>query len=274
MKLQRHSLDTARTHERAVHLERENDLLKAELAVLRASPHPDSTSASQTHVQELTLSLRKLSQKMSLTEEKLLQSTTAIVSAQADSMKARAALEAAYELGARVRGREETGKAKERDLEWQIRKLEEQLKMSDVVVGEYAALVRGMEARNKSSDSNGHLDEMTLASTLGDRKLSLERVVNEFQAQHDELSQELDRTKAELEVARSQLYAGKKGEDTVVTELGRTKTELEKLKVDDGTAAKMVARYMYEFVSSLPISLFIPASGNSLSRLPTDCLPP
>ena len=242
MKLQRHSLDTARTHERAVHLERENDLLKAELAVLRASPHPDSTSASQTHVQELTLSLRKLSQKMSLTEEKLLQSTTAIVSAQADSMKARAALEAAYELGARV--------------------------------SEYAALVRGMEARNKSSDSNGHLDEMTLASTLGDGKLSLERVVNEFQAQHDELSQELDRTKAELEVTRSQLYAGKKGEDTVVTELGRTKTELEKLKVDDGTAAKMVARYMYEFVSSLPISLFTPASGNSLSRLPTDCLPP
>ncbi|KAF9553729.1 hypothetical protein CPC08DRAFT_217549 [Agrocybe pediades] len=38
VKLQRHSLDSTRAHERAVYHERENDALKAEIAILRANP--------------------------------------------------------------------------------------------------------------------------------------------------------------------------------------------------------------------------------------------
>ena len=93
MKLQRYSLDTTRTHKQTVSLKRENDLLKVELAVLRATPTPSDLSfASQAHIQELTLSLRKLSHKLTLTEEVLLAKTEALITAQADLTKARGRL--------------------------------------------------------------------------------------------------------------------------------------------------------------------------------------
>ncbi|KAF8967352.1 hypothetical protein BDZ97DRAFT_2073691 [Flammula alnicola] len=266
VKLQRHSLDSVRVHERAVHFERENDLLKAELAVLRANPHPDAsptTSDTQTQIQELTLSLRRLSHKLSSTEDELLAKTTELVHAHAETLKAKASADNAYELGARVRGREEAGKVREQDLERKIRQLEEDMKMADVVINEYAALVREMEAKSSATFSSefGHSNGSAQASadlepgdvtsapkffatTLLESKLSRERLLGQFQDNSEKLEAELYRVNAELEVATSQLEAEKKGNGAIENELGLTKTELEKLRLEDGTAAKMVARYM------------------------------
>ncbi|KAF9524456.1 hypothetical protein CPB83DRAFT_897854 [Crepidotus variabilis] len=238
VKLQRYSLDTARTHERSSRLERDNELLRAELAVLRDSNRAHDPLTSQMHVQELTLSLRKLSEKLTLTEEALLEKTTSLVNAETDSIKARVAQDAAYELGATVRGREEAGKLREWDLELKISTLEEQLRMSDAVVGEYAALVRGMEGRTKNSTDS------TISSVLPQNKLDLQHMVEKFQQEHVETLQELERTRSILDVVNAKLNGQRTGEEALRAEYGRTRTELERLKIDDGTAAKMVSRYM------------------------------
>jgi hypothetical protein len=234
-----------RVHERAVHLERENDLLRAELAVLRANPHTNSSSEAQSQVQELTLSLRRLSHKLSLTEEFLFAKTNELIHAHAESVTAKANADNAYELGARVRGREEAGKVRERDLERKVVQLEEDLKMADVVMKEYAALVRGMEAKSsESGHSNGDIPQ-TLAATFSESELSRERFLLQFRTDSEKLHLQLEDVTAKLEKATAQLAAATSSNQAIRAELGRTRTELEKLQLEDGTAAKMVSRYMY-----------------------------
>jgi hypothetical protein len=227
-------------------LERENDLLRAELAVLRANPHTNSSSEGQTQVQELTLSLRRLSHKLSLTEEFLFAKTTELIHAHAESITAKANADNAYELGARVRGREEAGKVRERDLERKAVQLEEDLKMADVVMKEYAALVRGMEARSsESGHSNGDALQILAAATLSESELSRERLLLQFRTDSERLHVQLEDVTAKLETTAAQLAAATSSNQAVCAELGRTRTELEKLHLEDGTAAKMVSRYMY-----------------------------
>ncbi|KIM36433.1 hypothetical protein M413DRAFT_31670 [Hebeloma cylindrosporum] len=241
VKLQRHSLDNVRVHERAVHLERENDLLRAELAVLRANPHTNVASEAQTQVQELTLSLRRLSHKLSLTEEFLFAKTTQLIHAHAEAVTAKANADKAYELGARMRGREEAGKVRERNLERKVMQLEEDLKMAHVVMGEYADLVRDMEAKSSQS---GHDAPQTLAATLTESELSQERSLLQFQADIEKLHLQLEDVTAKLEKTTAQLTAANSSNEIICAELARTRTELEKLQLEDGTAAKMVSRYM------------------------------
>lgn len=228
-----------------MHLERENDVLKAEIAILRANPHPNgqsSTTESQNQVQELTLSLRRLSQKLSLTEEALLTTNTELATAHASTAKASANADNAYELGARVRGREEEGLVRQRELEWKIKKLEEELRMSDRVVQEYASLVRSMQAQPSSDSQPNDLQE-----SLKEGKIGLDRLSNELQGECDVLARKLDKNTAELEVCNSKLDAERKRNEIVLAELGRTRTELSKLQLEDGTAAKMVSRYMHVY---------------------------
>ena len=250
MKLQRYSLDTARTHERAVSLKRENDLLKAELAVLRATPTPtDLSFSSQADIQELTLSLRKLSHKLTLTEEALLAKTEALITAQADLTKAQIGLEVAYELGVELRSREDVEKVRAKKLELKIMQLEEAIRMSDVAIAEYAKLVRDMEARPMSlgstvQPSKERAGDANIMSALSEGRFNSQHLAENFRAQCEELHHEVLGLQGELEVARSQLEAENKGEKAILAECAWMKTELDKLKIDDKTAAKLVARYM------------------------------
>ena len=226
-------------------MERENDLLRAELAVLRANPHTNSSSEAQSQVQELTLSLRRLSHKLSLTEEFLFAKTNELIHAHAESVTAKANADNAYELGARVRGREEAGKVRERDLERKVVQLEEDLKMADVVMKEYAALVRGMEAKSsESGHSNGDIPQ-TLATAQSESEFSRERLMLQFRTDFEKLHLQLEDVTAKLEKTTAQLAAATSSDQAIRAELGRTRTELEKLQLEDGTAAKMVSRYMY-----------------------------
>ncbi|PPQ84326.1 hypothetical protein CVT26_011434, partial [Gymnopilus dilepis] len=262
LKLQHHSLASTHAHERAAHLERENDALRAEVAVLRANPYPPSSSSTthashhpsplETHsqVQELTLSLRRLSHKLTLTEDALLSKTTALAAAQAEAARAGRLREAAYELGARVRGREEEALGRAGELELKVRTLEEQLRMSDSVIQEYAALVRRMEGVRSStsstfSDAEKEKEKSShLPLCLHDHKTLLDSLSAQFASESQELQSRLHQKTAELELCRAELDVERKTNERVIAELGREKTELEKLRLEDGTAAKMVARYM------------------------------
>ena len=132
------------------HLQHDNDLLRNEVEMLRATPHPDaspSTHPSALQAQQLTISLRRLSDKLTATEETLLTRTTELANAMSEAARAKQAEEGAYHLASSARGREEEGKVRERDLQLQLRQAQEQARMSDLVVNEYASLVRTMEGR-------------------------------------------------------------------------------------------------------------------------------
>ncbi|KAJ7466097.1 hypothetical protein FB451DRAFT_1402495 [Mycena latifolia] len=80
---QHHALDTSAFSERVAYLDAENVRLRAELGVLRSSPlAPPSSSASAAEgvstgdtMAALTLSLRRLSAKLTLTESSLFEHT-------------------------------------------------------------------------------------------------------------------------------------------------------------------------------------------------------
>lgn len=233
-------------------------------------------------MQHLTLSLRRLSEKLTLTEDALSSKTTELAQANADLLKARLAVENAYELGARVRGREEAAKIRENELQWRLKSAEEEKRMSEVAVGEYANLVRSMEARmglgststlvshhgtkveedpeNPGSDDN-------LANSLLEGKLGLKRLLSGFHSDTEELQRQLGQLRGELEVVKSNYEAERKGTQILHLELGKAQAELHMLKIDDSTAAKMVSRYMYSSSFILKISIdkfrFI---GNSLKH--------
>jgi hypothetical protein len=210
-------------------------------------------------VQQLTLSLRRLSEKLTLTEDALSSKTTELAQANADLLKARLAVENAYELGARVRGREEAAKIRESELQWRLKSAEEEKKISELAVGEYANLVRSMEARMGLGSTSTFIPHHgakveedpeklhsgdTLANSLVEGKLGLKRLLSEFHSDTAELQRQLGQLREELEVAKSNLEAERKGTHILHLELGKAQAELHMLKIDDSTAARMVSRYM------------------------------
>lgn len=266
VKLQRHSLETTRAHDRSQHLERENAALKAELAVLRANPHPDVSNGTlnakaASQVQQLTLSLRRLSDQLSLTEEKLATRTAEFTHAKSDVAKAKLTAESAYELAARIRGREEAGKVRERELEWEVRAAQEESKMSDLAVREYADLTRSLELRLTNSAERPSINEQapppvpekdassTSGSKMGvdfrlEREYNSKRLLTDLRKDMEELQAQLDRIQADLTASESKLEAERKAAELDRTERARVEFELERMRTDDTTAAKMVSRYM------------------------------
>lgn len=187
--------------------------------------------------------------------------TTELTQANANLAKALIAVENAYELGARVRGREEAAKIRENQLEWRLRGAEEEKKMAEIAVGEYANLVRSMEARmglgststlvstdgikeDSTEHHSGDAQGVTLADSLVEGKLGLKRLLSEFQSDTEELQRQLGQLRGELEVLKSNHEAERKGAQILHVELAKAQTELHKLKIDDNTAARMVSRYM------------------------------
>ncbi len=223
-------------------MERENALLKSELSVLRANPHSDTFESHPAVLQsqELTLSLRRLSDKLSLTEDALLERTTQVAEANAEFAKAKDAAEGAYALAARIRGREEEGKIRERDLQKQLREAQEHSKMSDLVVSEYADYVRSLDGR--TSDMSPRLPPNT---SLSEAKSGIHKLFDDFSSESEELHAKVDHLEGELAIAHSKYEAEIRNKENNRVELAKAQAELEKLKLEDNSAAKMVSRYMY-----------------------------
>jgi hypothetical protein len=133
VKLQRHSLGTSHALERSRALERENAHLIEELNVLRAHPNT-SPDPSALQTPQLNNALRQLSDKLSQTEELLLKRTSETLHAAHELTRVKYDLDAAYEIAAKARAREEDCKVRERTLLLQVRNAKEESKMADLVV--------------------------------------------------------------------------------------------------------------------------------------------
>ncbi|KAG9318930.1 hypothetical protein JVU11DRAFT_1043 [Chiua virens] len=237
--LQRHSLESSRLHEHAAALEQENARLAHEIQTLHA--HPDTPPhPAVAQVQELSLALRRVSEKIALTENTLFQRTSELTEARSELSRARHAADGAFELVARMRAREEASKARERELELMARASDQERKMIDLVVQEYADLVRNLEGR-KSLNSYPLL---TLVDNLQDGKSTLHGMLTAFSTESEQLHATITELNAKVSNLQMALDAERLTASHDRTLHSQAKTDLDKLSLEDQTAAKMVARYM------------------------------
>ncbi|KAL5511702.1 hypothetical protein ACEPAH_4920 [Sanghuangporus vaninii] len=227
-------------------LENENSFLRTELQVHRAAG-PVGAHRDALQVQELTLALRRLSDKLDLTEKILLERNEELVSVQSERDSAKKAEASAMETAKRLRSEVNASNARERDLASRVKASEEQMRMTDLVVEEYASLVRSLEGRPSISRTNGSgagdstrnsLDGLTHA------RQSLQKLLQDSNHDSEQLHAEIDllhdlleSTRSELEVERGMALEHKHT-------LACVQLELHQLKCDDNAAAKMVSRYM------------------------------
>lgn len=253
MKLQRHALVTAQTNLRLHTLESQHSLLVSELATLRAHPLPLLQSQTDTYViQELTLALRRSAEKLDLVEHALAERTAELVGARSEALKARHEADGAYKLASGARAREEEVKVREREMEARLRAAEEERSLIELVVNEYADLVRSLEGR-KSSLGNGSAliqngsasaSSLTLVEGLYEGKSSLHRLMSDFASQNEKREMTIAQLHDEIATLGSVLDSERKTTAQHHAELAKVQLELATLKLDDTTAAKMVSRYM------------------------------
>ncbi|KAK7030418.1 hypothetical protein VNI00_014162 [Paramarasmius palmivorus] len=244
VKLQRFSFDTSTIQDRLIHLEHENEALRNEVFILRANPHPDTLPESHPAVQQsaqLTLALRRLSDKLSVSEEALLSRTTELANATSEATRCRATMEGAYALAAQMRGREEEAKIRERELLMEIRAAREEARMSDMVVKEYADLVRSLDAKNPSTSA---AQNSTLTDGLSEGKLGLKQLFNDFTSEIESLNAQVTQLQGQVADAESRIEAERKAGEAERLLLVQTRHELDELRLEDKSAAKMVSRYM------------------------------
>ncbi|KAG2150676.1 uncharacterized protein EDB93DRAFT_1083988 [Suillus bovinus] len=251
LRLQRHTLAAAQTNTRLNFLESQHSLLTSELATLRAHPLPNSQS--DTHVvQELTLALRRSSEKLDLTEHALAEKTAELVNTRTEAQKARYEAEGAYKLAASARAREEEGKVRERSLETRLQAAEEERRLIELVVHEYADLVRSLDGRKSSLSSGGAVlqntsasaSSLTLVEGLHEGKSNLHRLMTEFAFENEKRETSITQLRNEIANLENILDAERKTAIHDSVHLAKAQSELETLKLDDTTAAKMVSRYM------------------------------
>lgn len=250
LKLQRQSFEAAYTLEQSHLLERENVVLKEELATLRA--HPDVTPhPASFQVSELTLALRKLSDKLTLVEGTLFSRTNELVSTQHSLSQAKLEAQQAWELITQIRGKEEESRSRERELELKAKAAEEERRMADLVVQEYADLVRSLEGRPNTSSrptfpSHNEANDSTpsLIEGLEEGKLGLQRLLGEFYNESERLSKDISQLHSEIETLTFQLASERASTEEDQTKLAQVLVQLDQQSNDDNTAAKMVSRYM------------------------------
>ena len=257
------------------------------------------------HLPELTLALRRSSDKLTLAEDALRTRTAQFVDVQGAAGRAQYAAEAAFGVAERARADEEEALVRERAMLLRLRVAEEEGRMMDRTVGEYADLVRALERRQSlpsspppsrpqpqdqdqpplpppkepashaagTHASNGKRDARqdrggtsTLEAALEERFAELHKLAEEFGGTSEALRIEICRLQGELEDARAELEAERNAAKEERVRLSDALTELELLKHDDNAAAKMVSRYMY--VQSSSPTLPSPPLSSSQEVLP------
>lgn len=219
------------------------------MATLRSHPEtPPQTAALQ--VSELTLALRKLSDKLSFTEETLLARSTELVHAKSDLAEAKQEISVFMMLAKRVNARADEMEHRERELERKVRAAEEERRLTDLVVEEYAALVRKLEGRpsraSTASREGGTISSQApLRADLAEGRTSLQKLLAEFNGESENLASEISKLRLANEQLQATLQAERKRSEADRESLAQLLLELDQHKADDNTAVKMVARYMY-----------------------------
>ena len=95
----------------------------------------------------MTLGLRRLSDQLNSSEEAFRDQAVQLTRAHNARSQARLEAKGAYELATRAKAREGQALEKIRTLEFDLKRKEEERKMADLVVREYADLVRTLEGR-------------------------------------------------------------------------------------------------------------------------------
>lgn len=201
---------------------------------------------------ELTLALRRLSDKLTFTEETLVSRTTELIHARSDLTKTESDAEATNALTVKAYIHVEQSQARERELERKVHAAEEERRLADLVVQEYADLVRTLEGRKSKSapspsvsiHTNSSSSSITLADSLAEGKLGLQKLLGEHDTEVEQLSSQLSRLVNENELLKTKLDVEQKRSEADRESLAKVLVELDKHQTDDSTATKMVSRYM------------------------------
>lgn len=173
-----------------------------------------------------------------------------MTNARSELAKAKQDAQAAFELASRIRAREEEGLLRERELQRKVKAAEEERRMVDLVVSEYADLVRALEGqRPKPFNVSGHgmvnsSGSTRLVDSYTEGKKGLQKLLGELSVESERLEAEVARLERELAIAETKLAAESKTAELDRKLLAAVEAELVKVRIDDQTAAKMVSRYM------------------------------
>ncbi|OCB84200.1 hypothetical protein A7U60_g8876 [Sanghuangporus baumii] len=246
VQLRHQSLDHATLLKHLHALENENTFLRTELQVHRATG-PVGAHRDALQVQELTLALRRLSDKLDLTEKAVLERNEELTSVQSERDSAKKAEASAMETAKRLRSEVNASNARERDLARRVKASEEQRRMTDLAVEEYASLVRSLEGRSSISRTNGSGASDSTRNSLDGlmhARQGLQKLLQDSNYDSEQLHAEIDRLRDLLESTRSELEVERAMALEHKQTLARIQLELHQLKCDDNAAAKMVSRYM------------------------------
>ncbi|KAF8516934.1 hypothetical protein BU17DRAFT_92308 [Hysterangium stoloniferum] len=271
LQLQRARLEANDTSARCKSLEADNDRLKHEVAFLRANVEPSHTPRQVT---ELSLALRHVSDKLSITENNLQERTLELTNAVSDKDHVQAELNIARAERDKLRLTADDGHFRECQLRAQCRAAEEEARMADVVVMEYADLVRSLEFRlshsnataaTSDSDLDGDAKDdstahdirflrrtgLTPVDSLTQNRTSLQRLLYEFNAETANLQSEITRLHGEISAVQITLDAEREVSRSEREKLSEALATNERYRTDDTSAGKMVSRYMRFSQSSI-----------------------
>lgn len=253
VQLQHQSLEARSTLGALNAIKEENSYLRSELDAYRSSASSEKGSyRDMILAQELTLALRRLSDKLDLTEKELVQKSEELALVEGERDASKNAEENAVEAVVQLRLELDACRSEERDLMNRVKRSEEQRRMADLVVDEYAALVRSLEGRpsirSSSSSSRRNTTEdspQNALTSLMYARQGLNKLLQDSNSDTEKLHSEISRLHDALDVANMSLAAERKAASDDRRKLAQAQYELNQLKLDDNVAAKMVSRYMY-----------------------------
>ena len=135
---------------------------------------------------------------------------------------------------------------------WKMRKAEEERKLADLVVGEYADLVRKLEGRARQHSSEGqHVEKHETPLDIYRTGLQgLSAILSESNASSELLHARVAVLEKQLAETEAKFDAEKKTAELDRKLLAKVQDQVVKMRADDMGAARMVAKYMS--VSLLP----------------------
>jgi len=192
-----------------------------------------SPEADRQSINQLTLSLRTLNEKLTATEILLASRTAELTHTLSELQRSRSATDATHQLLACAQRRQETLRSRESELELKVRTAEERARMTDRAIGEYANLVRTLQGHTiKGEDAHVHVS-------------SHEDLLRQFSQERENLQSQLSSAQTDLALLSSENTALSKSAEINLAELKDLRMKLQLHERDDTTATKMVARYMY-----------------------------
>ena len=84
----------------------------------------------------------------------------------------------------------------------------------------------------------------TLVDSLSEGKTGLQKLLGELNSEHEQLGAEISRLRGDLANLASELDVERQRGNDDRAQLAQALVEMERYRIDDSTAAKMVSRYM------------------------------